>query len=131
MAGNTVYVKGNYVDIHDNQEVNLNIEKAEVRVEKTVSIVAEPLESEQAEKMKAALTEAQLLTDDWQPNALSGTERGLLAKTLSERLGIKDVWKVFGQLWNEKPETLRRNFNKALEQRKSLDFQDRLQNILS
>jgi hypothetical protein len=38
---------------------------------------------------------------------------------------------VFGQLWDEKPETLRRNFNKALEQRKSLDFQDRLQNILS
>lgn len=33
MAGNTVYVKGNYVDIHDNQEVNLNIEKAEVQVD--------------------------------------------------------------------------------------------------
>jgi hypothetical protein len=58
MAGNTVYVKGNYVDIHDNQEVNLNIDKADVRVEKTVSIIAEPLESEHAEKMKAALIQA-------------------------------------------------------------------------
>ncbi len=29
MAGNTVYVQGSYVDIHDNDVVNLNIDKAE------------------------------------------------------------------------------------------------------
>ncbi len=32
MAGNTVYVQGNYVDVHDNEVVNLNIDKAEVRM---------------------------------------------------------------------------------------------------
>ena len=37
---------------------------------------------------------------------------------------------VFGQLWNEKPETLRSYLNKALEQKKSLEFQERLKNIL-
>lgn len=33
MAGNTVYVQGNYVDVHDNEVVNLNIDKATVRVQ--------------------------------------------------------------------------------------------------
>ena len=38
MAGNTVYVSGNYVDVHDNEVVNLSIDKAgEVRVEKKVA----------------------------------------------------------------------------------------------
>ena len=32
MAGNTVYVQGNYVDVHDNEVVNLSIEKATVQV---------------------------------------------------------------------------------------------------
>ena len=33
MAGNTVYVQGSYVDVHDNEVVNLSIDKAgEVKV---------------------------------------------------------------------------------------------------
>ena len=36
MAGNTVYVQGSYVDVHDNDVVNLSIDKAgQVRVEQT------------------------------------------------------------------------------------------------
>jgi len=33
MAGNTVYVQGNYVDVHDNEVVNLSIEKATVKLQ--------------------------------------------------------------------------------------------------
>ena len=32
MAGNTVNVHGNYIDIHDNSVVNINIDKASVTV---------------------------------------------------------------------------------------------------
>lgn len=32
MAGNTVYVQGNYVDVHDNAVVNLSIDKATLKV---------------------------------------------------------------------------------------------------
>lgn len=32
MAGNTINVHGNYIDIHDNNEVNINIDKASVTV---------------------------------------------------------------------------------------------------
>ena len=36
MAGNTAYVQGSYVDVHDNGVVNLSIDKAgQVRVEQT------------------------------------------------------------------------------------------------
>lgn len=32
MAGNTINVQGNYIDIHDNEVVNLNIDKGDVMV---------------------------------------------------------------------------------------------------
>ena len=32
MAGNTINVQGNYIDVHDNEVVNLNIDKATVKV---------------------------------------------------------------------------------------------------
>lgn len=32
MAGNNIYVKGSYIDVHDNQNVYLSVDKAQVRV---------------------------------------------------------------------------------------------------
>lgn len=87
------------------------------------------LRSEEAEGIMEDMVDAGLLADDWQPKGLSGSERSLLAKEVCERLGIRDVWQVFGKLWNEKPETLRSYLNKALNQRKSISFQERLKNI--
>ena len=88
------------------------------------------LKTEEAEELMGYLVEAGVLNGDWQPVRLSGSERALVAKAVCDRLDIKEVWQVFGQLWNEKPETLRSYLNKALEQKKSLDFQERLKNIL-
>jgi len=33
MAGNKIYVQGSYIDVHDNENVYLNVDKAEVDVE--------------------------------------------------------------------------------------------------
>lgn len=33
MAGNTINVQGNYIDVHDNEVVNLNIDKASVQLQ--------------------------------------------------------------------------------------------------
>jgi hypothetical protein len=93
--------------------------------------VPDKLRCPEAEELMEDLVDASLLTEDWQPRGLSGSERGLLAKEVCQRLGINDVWQVFGGLWNEKPETLRSHLNKALDQKKSLLFQDKLKNILS
>ena len=134
MPGNKVYVQGSYIDVHDNQNVYLSVDKAEVTVNDKVrqapGEVPEQLKSEAAEALKEDLVDAGMLTDDWQPIDLSGTERALVAKAVSERLKINEIWQVFGQLWGEKPETLRSYLNKALDQKKSLKFQDRLKAIL-
>ena len=97
------------------------VEKASVTEE-----VSEQLRSKRAERLKERLTDAGMLSEDWQPAGLSNTEKALLAKAVSDRLGIKEVWQVFGRLWNVKPDSMRAYFNRALEQKKSLSFQDRI-----
>ena len=92
--------------------------------------VPEKLNTNEAKEVMADLVDAGLLKENWQPNDLSGTERALVAKAVCEQLEINEIWQVFGKLWGEKPETLRSYLNKALEQKKSLKFQDRLKNIL-
>ena len=88
------------------------------------------LATEEAMEIREKLREAGWVNEDWQPADLSGSERGLVARAVCERLEINEVWQVFGQLWGEKPETLRGYFNKALGQRKTLLFQDKLKKIL-
>ena len=98
--------------------------------EKVNTVIPEKLKTAESDLLMAKLVDAGLLDDNWQPVKLSGTERALVAKAISERLEINELWQVFGQLWDEKPETLRGYLNKALDQQKSLKFQDRLRNIL-
>ena len=38
MAGNTVYVQGSYVDVHDNEVVNLSIDKATVKLNENLNL---------------------------------------------------------------------------------------------
>ena len=93
-------------------------------------VVPERLKTDEAKELLADLVDAGMLTENWQPNGLSGTERALVAKAVSDRLVVNEVWQLFGQLWGEKPETLRAYYNKAMEQKKSLKYLDKLKNIL-
>ena len=129
MAGNNIYVQGSYVDIHDNEVVNLSVDKAQVRVgDQQVlsqqSDVPEVLaDSEQWQKvMQAGLVDA-----DGQPT-VSRTEAAMIADMLAERLGIANKWKFFEQLWHRN--NMRGDYNTALDQRKTLKFQERLKIIL-
>ena len=47
---------------------------------------------------------------------------------VARRLGITNKWKVFERLWHRN--NMRGDYNSALEQRKSLEIQERLKNIL-
>ena len=80
-------------------------------------------ESELWQKVK----EAGLVDADGQPT-VSRTEAALLANMLARRLGITNKWKVFERLWHRN--NMRGDYNSALEQRKSLEIQERLKNIL-
>ena len=67
--------------------------------------------------------------DEYYQPLLSRTQAALLADAMAERLGIKEKWKVFEGLWNRK--YMRSDYNLALAQQQSLDFQDELKRLFS
>ena len=74
----------------------------------------------------ALAIDAGLIDEDGQPT-VSRPEAALMANTMAERLDIKHKWKVFERLWQRK--NMRGDYNTALDQRKSLLFQEKLKNI--
>ena len=71
--------------------------------------------------------DAGLVDEGGQP-AISRTEAAILANEIAERLGIAHKWKLFETLWHRN--NMRSDYNTALEQRKSLLFQEKLKKIL-
>ena len=125
MAGNKIYVQGSYIDIHDNENVYLSVDKAKVNVStggqnEVPSVLAE---SELWERLK----DEGLVDENGMPT-VSRPEAALMADMLATRLNISNKWKMFERLWNRK--NMRNDYNTALGQRKSLDFQEKLKNIL-
>lgn len=129
MAGNNIYVQGSYIDVHDNEVVNLSVDKGEVHVgdhqlpEKEHVIPEVLAGSELWHKVQ----QAGLVDADGLPT-VSRPEAALLADMLAERLGIANKWKFFEKLWHRN--NMRSDYNTALDQRKSLEFQERLNHIL-
>ena len=89
------------------------------------------LQTDPARHLLQKLIDAGMLDEEWQPVNLTKPEQAILAKVVCERLAIKEVWQVFSKLWNIPAETFRSYFNRAMDQRKSLEFQERLKNILN
>ena len=129
MAGNIVHVQGNYVDVHDNEVVNLSIDKvgtlkmAEGQQPEEVCVPDVLAKSELWAKVKTA----GWVDENGQPT-ISRTEAALLADMLAQRLGIANKWKVFEEMWHRK--NMRNDYNTALDQKKSLEFQEKLKKIL-
>jgi hypothetical protein len=71
--------------------------------------------------------EAGLIGADNQPTG-TRTEAALLANVLAAKLHIANKWKFFEALWLRN--NMRGDYNTALNQMKSLEFQKRLKNIL-
>lgn len=84
------------------------------------------LRTPEARAMLQKLADGRILDERWQPVNLSNAEKGIVAQYLSAKLDIKNQWRFFAELWGMNPETLRRAAAKALDQRKTLDFQERL-----
>ncbi|MCR5039012.1 MAG: hypothetical protein K6A94_06715 [Bacteroidales bacterium] len=104
MAGNTVYVRGNYVDVHDNQEVNLYIDKATVQVGDEVKTekpeVDDRLTSLAAMKYWKRLEEQGFVGHDCQLLPETSRRQAMyIADLFSDKLGLKAKWKPFESLW--------------------------------
>ena len=65
--------------------------------------------------------QAGYVDEHYQP-LLSRTQAALLADAMAQRLGIKEKWKTFGELWNR--QKMYKDYYNALNQQQSLAFQD-------
>ena len=121
MAGNTVYVQGNYVDVHDNEVVNLSIDKVgALQVEED-----EPacLRTEEANELWGIAKEEGWVDEDLQPKGLSRPDAALLAARMAKVLGIEG-WVPFEQLWHR--QNMRQDYNKSQYNQKTDDFEKTL-----
>ena len=73
------------------------------------------------------LVEEGLIDENGQPT-VSRPEAALMADMLAERLKIANKWKLFELLWHRN--NMRNDYNTALNQRKSLEFQERMKKLL-
>ena len=83
----------------------------------------EALSTEKAMALWEKVRKAGYVNANYQP-LISRTQSALLADAMAERLGIREKWKVFEALWNRK--NMYRDYYEALNQKKSLEFQDEL-----
>ena len=85
-----------------------------------------PLGTEQAMMLWRKAQRAGYVDEHYQP-LLSRTQAALLADAMAVRLGIKEKWKVFEGLWNRK--YMRSDYNLALTQQQTYEFQDELKRL--
>ena len=86
----------------------------------------EVIATEEAMRLWEKGRQAGYVDECYQP-LLSRTQSALLADAMAERLGIKEKWKVFEELWHRK--YMRNDYNLALTQRQSYMFQDDLKQL--
>ena len=86
----------------------------------------EVLATDEAMNLWQKAQQAGYVDDHYQP-LLSRTQSALLADAMAERLGIKEKWKVFGELWHRK--NMYNDYYRAMEQHQSLRFQDKLKQL--
>ena len=92
----------------------------------TTKGLPEVLATEEAMRLWEKARQAGYVDECYQP-LLSRTQSALLADAMAERLGIKEKWKAFEELWNRK--YMRNDYNLALTQQQSYKFQDDLKQL--
>ena len=102
------------------------IEKEKEKENEDTPTLPAALCTEQAMVLWHKAQAAGWIDDNYQP-LLSRTQAALLADAMAVRLGIKEKWKVFEGLWNRK--YMRSDYNLALTQQQTYEFQDELKRL--
>lgn len=103
-------------------------EVEEVSTDDTTESIVFPdlLSTPDAKALFAKLHQAGIVDAGWQPVNLSNAEKGTLVEYISEKLNIRNKWKLFGTLWKVDSETLRTAKARGLEQEKTWEFRNQL-----
>ena len=122
MAGNKVYVQGNYVDVHDNEVVNLNIDKVGTLQMDEGRQIPACLTTDAAMALWETAKAEGWVDESLQPVRLSRPDAALLAARMAKVLGIEG-WVPFEQFWHR--QNMRQDYAKT-QYRKSDDFEKEL-----
>ena len=130
-----VTFNGPMFDIHDNNNVYLNVEGAEEKmgrnVDKQADGMPKELQSNRARGMLDRAVERELLKEGYQPHDnVKKWQLALLADAIATELELKSKWKVFGRLWGIPSESLRSEATRYKNPEEEKKFQKILQRII-
>ncbi len=129
-----VTFNGPMFDIHDNNNVYLNVEGAEEKmgrnVDKQADGMPKELQSNRARGMLGELVKERLLKDNWQPaEGVAEWQLAVIAHKIGEELDIANFWQLFGLMWKRKPENLRSIYNRYHDTEAEIKFRKMLSKI--
>lgn len=129
--GRTINVTGNacYIEYVENYYENgiakkKNDDDPEARM-------SDELKGEKGQVILKNLQKHGLLDENFYPLELSNSESAVLAYQIAIALDIKEMWKVFSDLWNITPNALRAAYNRGMEQKKTMKFLDEITPLLN
>lgn len=129
--GRTINVTGNacYIEYVENYYEN-GIAKKKNDEDPAVRMPDE-LKGEEGMAVLKNLQKHGLLDENFYPLELSNSESAVLAYQIAIALDIKEMWKVFSDLWNITPNALRAAYNRGMEQKKTMKFLDEITPLLN
>ena len=129
--GRTINVTGNacYIEHVENCYVN-GIAKKKYDGDPAARM-SDELKGEKGLAVLKNLQKHKLLDEKFYPLNLSGSESAVLAYQISITLDIKEMWKVFSDLWDISPNALRAAYNRGMEQKKTIEFLDEITPLLN
>jgi hypothetical protein len=124
--GRTINVTGNacYIEYVENYYENGTAKKK--NDDDPEARMSDELKGEKGLAVLKNLQEHGVLDENFYPLELSNSESAVLAYQVATTLVIKDVWKVFSDLWDKSPNVLRTAYNRGMEQKKTMKFLDKI-----
>ena len=129
--GRTINVTGNacYIEYVENYYENGIAKKK--NDDDPAARMPDELKGEEGQAVLKNLQKHGLLDENFYPLELSNSESAVLAYQIAIVLDIKEMWKVFSDLWNITPNALRAAYNRGMEQKKTMKFLDEISPLLN
>lgn len=128
--GRTINVTGNacYIEYVENWYMNGSSKKK--NDDDPAARMTDELKGEKGQIILKNLQMHGVLDENFYPLELSNSESAVLAYQIAIALDIKEMWKVFSDLWNISPNALRAAYNRGMEQKKTIKFLDEITPLL-
>ena len=129
--GRTINVTGNacYIEYVENWYMNGSSKKK--NDDDPAARMTDELKGEKGLAILKNLQMHGVLDENFYPMELSNSESAVLAYQIAIALDIKEMWKVFSDLWNISPNALRAAYNRGMEQKKTIKFLDEITPLLN